>query len=178
MFYKNERLAVVIDGNSTIKAANVAGYSMDWKKLRDHLMGCGVLHSMAFVVGVKPLGGPEHNSMRPLIDFLATNGYRLVTREGREVEGDDGRVFLRDARIHVEFTMTAIRAAEDADHVVLMTGDGSYAPLIPDLHRRGARVTLFSNYDTMAHHLLRAADSFVDLADMEGVLAMRARADA
>src|SRR3546814_19685739 len=70
---------------------------------------------------------------------------------------------------------------EYLDHVVLFSGDGDFRRLVEAVQRRGRRVTVVSTLRSqppmIADELRRQADNFVDLADMQSLIARTLTAD-
>src|SRR3546814_9648735 len=70
---------------------------------------------------------------------------------------------------------------EYLDHVVLFSGDGDFRRLVEAVQRRGRRVTVVSTLRSqppmIADELRRQADNFVDLADMQSLIARQLPAD-
>jgi uncharacterized LabA/DUF88 family protein len=75
----------------------------------------------------------------------------------------------------IEIAVNAIQIAPSVDHIVLFSGDGDFRSLVADLQLRGKRVsvvsTLQSNPPMVADELRRQADQFIDLADLEPIIA-------
>src|SRR3546814_2315089 len=70
---------------------------------------------------------------------------------------------------------------EYLDHVVLFSGDGDFRRLVEAVQRRGRRVTVVSTLRSqppmIADELRLQADNFVDLADMQSLIARQLPAD-
>jgi uncharacterized LabA/DUF88 family protein len=101
----------------------------------------------------------EYSSIRPLVVWLDYNGYAMVTKPTKS---------FTDA-------LGAMRLVEHLDHVVLFTGDGDFRALVGALQMRGRRVSVVSTLQTqppmIADELRRQADQFIDLADLEKLIA-------
>ena len=83
--------------------------------------------------------------------------------------------FRRDrGSVHVEFTIDVLRLAPSLDHVVIFSGDRAYTALVRELRQTGKRVSVVSTLETqpemVADELRRAADQFIDLADLEPMI--------
>jgi len=70
---------------------------------------------------------------------------------------------------------------EYLDHIVLFSGDGDFRRLVEAVQRRGRRVTVVSTLRSqppmIADELRRQADTFVDLADLQSLIARQLPAD-
>jgi uncharacterized LabA/DUF88 family protein len=74
----------------------------------------------------------------------------------------------------VEIAVDLLQAAEFADHAFLFSGDGDFLPAIEAVQRKGMRVTVVStikaNPPMASDDVRRAADNFVDLADLAALV--------
>ena len=115
----------------------------------------------------------EFSSIRPLVDWLDYNGFTMVTKPAREYTDREGRKRYR-GDMDVEITVDVMEIAARADHIVLFSGDGDFKAVIEAVQRRGVRVTVVSTVKTQppmaSDDLRRAADDFVDLADLEDLI--------
>jgi uncharacterized LabA/DUF88 family protein len=74
----------------------------------------------------------------------------------------------------VEIAVDMLNAAAHLDHAFLFSGDGDVVPVIDALGHKGVRTsvvsTLKSNPPMIADDLRRAADNFLDLADLAALI--------
>ncbi|MDB5446125.1 MAG: hypothetical protein JWQ97_1442 [Phenylobacterium sp.] len=167
-FYPTDRLALFIDGANLYSAAKALGFDIDYRKLHEEFRRRGVLVRAFYYTAL--VDDQEYSPIRPLVDWLDYNGFRLVTKPAREFTDAQGRRRWRgdmDVEIAVDMMETA---AAGADHLVLFSGDGDFRCLVQAVQRRGARVTVVSTVKSqppmVADELRRQADCFVDLADL------------
>jgi uncharacterized LabA/DUF88 family protein len=75
----------------------------------------------------------------------------------------------------VEIAVDVMEIAGNVDHIVLISGDGDFRRLVEAVQRRGIRVTVVSTIRTqppmIADELRRQADFFLDLAELQAVIA-------
>ena len=81
MFYKDERLALFIDGSNLYAAAKALGFDIDYKLLRHEFMRRGKLLRAFYYTAL--LENDEYSPIRPLVDWLHYNGFSMVTRVGK-----------------------------------------------------------------------------------------------
>ena len=171
MFYKEDRLAVFIDGVSIHAASKSLGLEVDYLKLRQEFMRRGRLLRLHYYTTV--LDGEEHQPARPLCDWLAYNGYCVTMKVLREYADAQGRRKLKGS-IGIDLAVDALSAARHCDHIVLMTGDGEYRPLVEALQRQGVRVTVVSTITRetpmISDELRRQADDFIDLESLRDLI--------
>src|ERR687894_1989276 len=111
----------------------------------------------------------EYSSIRPLIDWLDYNGYRVVTKPTKEFVDSSGRRKVK-GNMDIELAIDALELAPFIDHMVLFSGDGDFRSLIEAMQRRGVRCSVVSTISTqppmVADELRRQADEFLDLAHL------------
>ena len=75
----------------------------------------------------------------------------------------------------VEIAVDALELVSQVDHMVFLTGDGDFTPLVVALQRQGVRVSMVSSIKTQppfaSDELRRACDNFIELDDLRDVIA-------
>ena len=98
--------------------------------------------------------------------------YEALEKQGYEVKAKDLQVFPGGAKKgdwDVGLTVDAIRAADKLDTIVLITGDGDFAPLVDYLqNNKGCRVEVIAFGRTCSGKLVEEADDFLDLESGPG----------
>ena len=82
MFYRDERLALFIDGANLYAAARALGFDIDYKLLRTEFMRRGKLLRAFYYTAL--LESEEYSPIRPLVDWLNYNGFAMVTKPAKE----------------------------------------------------------------------------------------------
>ena len=72
MFYKDERLALFIDGSNMYAAAKALEFDIDYKLLRQEFMRRGKLLRAFYYTAL--LENDDYSPIRPLVDWLNYNG--------------------------------------------------------------------------------------------------------
>jgi uncharacterized LabA/DUF88 family protein len=112
----------------------------------------------------------EYSSIRPLIDWLDYNGYKVVTKPAKEFTDSSGRRKIK-GNMDIELTIDAMELADTVDHFVIFSGDGDFRSLVEALQRRGRKVSVVSTLATqppmIADDLRRQADHFIDLKSLK-----------
>lgn len=172
MFYKDERLALFVDGANFRGASKMLGFDIDYKKLREEFKRRGRLIRIFYYVAI-PVEEPDYSPIRPLLDWLQYNGFTLVTKPLREYDDGQGNCRTK-GNIDVEITVDALELAPKIDHAVIFSGNGDLLPLVIGLQRLGVRVSVASSIKSqppmVADQLRRQADSFIELADLKEVI--------
>ncbi len=171
MFYRDERLALFIDGTSLYAAARALGFDIDYKLLRQEFMRRGKLVRAFYYTAL--VESEEYSPIRPLIDWLNYNGYTLVTKPAREYVDSLGRRKVK-GNMDIELAVDAMELAPRLDHIVLFSGDGDFRPLVASLQRQGVRVSVVSTIRAapplIADELRRQADNFIELDELREVI--------
>jgi uncharacterized LabA/DUF88 family protein len=111
----------------------------------------------------------EYSPLKPLTDWLAYNGYTLVTKAAKEFTDATGRRRVK-GNMDIELAVDMLELADRLDHVVLFSGDSDFRRLIEAVQRKGVRVSVASSIRTsppmVADELRRQADQFLELAEI------------
>ena len=172
MFYKNDRLALFIDGVSVSSTVRDLEFQIDYNKVRDEFARRGCLIRMLFYA-VDIEAADEYSKIRKLTDFLSYNGYVVKTRSARDVEGGFRRAH---EALKMQMAMDILDLAGKVDHVVISIGDASMAPLVEAVQKTGTRVSIMSSRASpegghVSDELRRQADNFIEMRDLREVIA-------
>ena len=145
MFYRDERLALFIDGSNLYAAAKSLGFDIDYKLLRQEFMRRGKLLRAFYYTAL--LENDEYSPIRPLVDWLHYNGFTMVTKPAKEYTDSQGRRKVK-GNMDIELTVDALELAPFVDHIVLFSGDGDFRSLVQALQEKGKRVSVVSTLQT------------------------------
>ncbi|MSP82150.1 MAG: NYN domain-containing protein [Alphaproteobacteria bacterium] len=170
-FYPEESLALFLDGANLYSAARGLGFDIDFRKLRAEFASKGRLLRAFYYTAV--MEDQEYSPLRPLVDWLAYNGFTIVTKPTKEYTDAAGRRKIK-GNMDIELAIDMLEVAHHVDHVVLFSGDGDFRRLVEAVQRRGVRVTVVSTLRSqppmVADELRRQADSFIELADLQAII--------
>ncbi len=176
-FYKEEKIALFIDGSNLYAAARSLEFDIDYKLLLEWVAQQARL-VRAFYYTVLP-DDQEYSPIRPLVDWLDYNGYKMVTKPAKEFTDSQGRRKIKGS-IDIELALDMVEIAASVDHIILFSGDGDFRRLIEAVQKKGVRVTVVSTIKStppmVADELRRQADHFLDLDDLAQHI-MRAHVD-
>ena len=162
-----QRIALFIDGANLYATTKTLGFDIDYKRLLKEYGSRGHLVRAFYYTAL--VDDQEYSSIRPLIDWLDYNGYRVVTKPTKEFVDSMGRRKVK-GNMDIELAIDALELAPYMDHMVLFSGDGDFRSLVEALQRRGVRVSVVSTISTqppmVADELRRQADEFVDLVHL------------
>ena len=171
MFDPREKIAVLIDGANLYSASRALGFDIDYRRLLSDFRQKGYLVRAIYYTALAE--DQEYSSLRPLIDWLDYNGYRVVTKPLREFTDAQGRRKVK-GNMDIELAVDAMEMVEHVDHFVLFSGDGDFRHLVVALQRKGKKVTVASTLKTsppmIADDLRRQADHFLELSTLAETL--------
>ncbi len=171
MFYRDERLALFIDGSNLYAATRALGFDIDYKLLRSEFMRRGKMVRAVYYTAL--IENEEYSPIRPLVDWLQYNGFTLVTKPAKEFIDSTGRRKIKGS-MDIELAVDAMDMADHVEHIVLFSGDGDFRPLVGALQKKGVRVsvvsTIRSSPPMIADDLRRQADNFIELDELRDVI--------
>lgn len=166
-FYKQEKLALFIDGANLYAAAKGLEFDIDYKKLVSFFADKGRLIRAFYYTAL--IDEREYSPIRPLVDWLDYNGYTMVTKPAKEFTDINGEKRIK-GNMDIELAIDVMLMVDSLDHIVLFSGDGDFRRLVEAVQRKGVRVSVVSTVDTspsmIADELRRQADNYVDLSDL------------
>ena len=171
-FNPQERIGLFIDGANLYAAARSLGFDIDYKRLREEFAGKGRLIRALYYTAL--VEDQEYSPIRPLVDWLDYNGYTLITKPTKEFTDAMGRRKVKgDMDIEIAVDMMELSGA--LDHIVLFSGDGDFRRVIEAVQRKGVLVSVVSTIRSqppmIADELRRQADNFVELQELEPLIA-------
>ena len=166
-FSPEQRLAILIDGTNFYGTLNELGFELDFLRLLAFFRSKGKLVRALYYS--RRADAEEESSLRQLLEWLAYNGFTLVTKPATEFPKALGQRRIR-SKMHVELAIDALQLAGHVDHFILFTGDGAFRPLVAAIQLRGCVVSIASTLPVTADELRRQADHFIDLTDLEAFI--------
>jgi uncharacterized LabA/DUF88 family protein len=172
IFYPEERLAVFIDGANLYGTARALGFDIDYKRLLNLFAAKGRLLRAFYYTAI--MEEADYSPLRPLVDWLDYNGYTMVTKPAKEFTDAQGRRRVK-GNMDIELAIDMLEMANHVNHIVLFSGDGDFRRLVEATQRKGVRVsvvsTIRSQLPMIADELRRQADNFIDLTELQPMIA-------
>jgi uncharacterized LabA/DUF88 family protein len=166
-FNKDERLALFIDGANLYATAKALGFDIDYKRLLGYFRKRSRLIRAIYYTAL--MDDVEYSPIRPLIDWLDYNGYRVVTKPAKEFTDALGRRKIK-GNMDIELAIDVMQLSDNLDHIVLFSGDGDFRSLVAAVQAKARRVSVVSTLTTrppmVADDLRRQADQFIDLVEL------------
>lgn len=171
MLDPREKVAIFIDGANLYATSKAIGMDIDYRRLLTEFQSKAYLIRAYYYTAL--VEDQEYSSIRPLIDWLDYNGYRVVTKPAKEFTDSSGRRKVK-GNMDIELTVEALEMSPHYDHLFLFSGDGDFTALVAALQRRGKKVTVVSTLVTqtpmIADDLRRQADYFLDVSELAKIV--------
>ena len=168
MFDPREKIALFIDGANLYAASKSLNFDIDYRKLLKAFQSRGYLLRAYYYTAL--IEDQEYSSIRPLIDWLDYNGYKVVTKPAKEFNDSMGRRKIK-GNMDIELAIDAMEQSDVVDHLVIFSGDGDFTSLVEALQRKGRKVTVVSSLSSqppmIADDLRRQADYFIELTSLK-----------
>jgi len=162
-----ERIALFIDGANLHATAKSLGFDVDYRRLLKEFQSRGNLLRAYYYTAL--VEDQEYSSIRPLIDWLDYNGFRVVTKPAKEYVDSTGRRKMK-GNMDIELAIDALELAPFINHAVIFSGDGDFRSLVEALQRKGLKVSVVSTINSqppmVADELRRQADDFIDIVNL------------
>jgi uncharacterized LabA/DUF88 family protein len=169
-----ERVALFIDGASLYSVSRNLGFDVDYRSLLEFFRKRAHLIRAYYYAAL--LETEEYSPLKPLTDWLAYNGYTLVTKPAKEFTDSSGRRRIK-GNMDIELAIDMLELSPRIDHAILFSGDADFRRLVEAVQRRGVRVSVVSSIRTsppmIADELRRQADQFIEIADIAGEFTRR-----
>lgn len=169
MFDPREKVALFIDGANLYAASKSLNFDIDYRKLLKSFQERGYLLRAYYYTAL--VEDQEYSSIRPLIDWLDYNGYKVVTKPAKEFTDSAGRRKIK-GNMDIELAIDAMELSDVVDHYVIFSGDGDFRSLVEALQRKGCKVSVVSTMQSqppmISDDLRRQADHFIELSTLKG----------
>lgn len=171
LIHPDERVALFLDGANLYSATRSLAFDIDYRKLLQEFKQHGRFIRATYYTAL--VEDQEFSPIRPLVDWLDYNGYAIVTKPAKEYADAAGRRRFK-GDMDVEIAVDMLQAAGFIDHAFLFSGDGDFRAAIDAVQRKGVKVTVVStiksNPPQASDEIRRAADNFLDLAELASLI--------
>ncbi|MCA3368427.1 MAG: NYN domain-containing protein [Roseomonas sp.] len=169
-----ERVGLFVDGANLYYATRALGFEVDFAAMLRFFGGSTYLVRACYYTAL--IETEDYSPLRPLTDWLAYNGWRVVTKPAKEQADPTGRRRIK-GNMDIELAVDMMELAPHLDHAVLVSGDGDFRRVVEAVQRQGVKVTVVSTMESqppmIADELRRQADGFLELADIGPEIARR-----
>lgn len=178
MLLNTSKTVIFIDGPNTYNVSKALDYNIDYRKLHTLLEKYypNIVRKLYFAAVDEDV---EYQSIKPLLDWMAYNGWTVVSKPTKNFIDSQGRKKIK-GNMDIELAVSMMELAPKLDQVVLFSGDGDFKPLVEAVQRIGCRVDVWSTVKSSpamcSDELRRQADRFVDMDD-DGIVKLISRPD-
>lgn len=154
--HKDQRVGVLVDvANMYHSAKNLHKANVNFEALlKTAVSGRKLIRAIAYVIESKS------EEERGFFGALDKQGFEVKMKELQVFVGG-----MKKADWDVGISVDAIKLADRLDSVILVTGDGDYAPLVTYLQEnKGCMVEVMAFRETTSSKLLELVDDYVDLS--------------
>jgi uncharacterized LabA/DUF88 family protein len=144
-FLPTERVALFIDGANLYSASRNLGFDVDYRNLLEYFRKQAHVIRAYYYSAV--LETEDYSPLKPLTDWLAYNGYTLVTKPAKEFTDASGRRRVKGS-MDIEVAVDMLELSPRIDHAVLFSGDSDFRRLVEAVQRKGVRVSVVSSIRT------------------------------
>jgi len=164
-FYQNEKTALLIDGAYLYSISRNLDFDIDYSRFLKWISGRSQLLRASYYTIIQE--DQEYSSIRPLVDWLDYNGFRVITKTIKE---DITNTRKKRPDIHVELSVDAMAIAKDVDHLLLCIGDNDFVHLARELQNQGVRTSILgttqSSNSITSDELRRHTDHFIEMKNI------------
>lgn len=168
MFDQREKIALFVDGANLYATSKALGFDIDYRKLLKAFQKRGYLLRAYYYTAL--IEDQEFSSIRPLVDWLDYNGFKVVTKPAKEFTDAMGRRKVK-GNMDMELAIDAMSLVDVVDHFVIFSGDGDFRVLVEALQRKGRKVSIVSTVSSqppmIADDLRRQCDHFIDVLSLK-----------
>lgn len=152
--HKEQRVGVLIDVQNLYHSAkNLYQGRVNFREiLKTAVAGRRLIRAIAYVIST------ESGEERQFFDALTRLGIETKTKPLKTFYGG-----LKKADWDVGMSVDGVRMASTLDVIVVISGDGDFAPLVEYLKNQGRQVEAMAFGRSASSELKKAADDFVDL---------------
>lgn len=151
--HPDQRVGVFIDVENLYHSAkNLFGARVNFRQiLKDVVSGRRLIRVIAYVIRT------EGREERPFFEALAHLGIETKVKDLQVYDN------FKKADWDVGITVDAIKMSPSMDVVLLLSGDGDFAPLVEYLKNQGKQVEIVAFSKSTSSKLREVADDFIDI---------------
>ena len=162
-------VGIFVDGNNAFYMQKELGWWVDWRALRSYFgegQGKEVCECHYFTGMPHFADTTRVERQRRFNDALTRMGYTVVTKELKIVGTAPDGSEIRKANLDIELTLGVMQSLVHCTEIVLVEGDGDFAPLVTYARANQRRVICVSSRKRLAQELANAATTVIDLGSI------------
>jgi uncharacterized LabA/DUF88 family protein len=160
---KKPKAKVYIDGANLFYTQKHLGWTIDWKKAKQFLLGKFEVLEMRYYTGIKD----QDEKMKNYLSYLRHVSIQTITKPLKVIKNQQGGVIYK-SNCDVEMAVDILLDANSFDLAILFSGDSDFVYLIKTLQRRFQKqVYVFSSRRTISWEIKLTADKYWFLEDLK-----------
>lgn len=167
-----DRVALFIDGANTDGAARLAGYFVDFRKVRTYFLSNATFYAGFYYVADFTASDPLQQTF---FDFLSHAGFIVRRRPVKVIHDRETGERIIKGNLDTEIVLDMVNTVENYDVAFLFSGDSDFERTIELLRSRGKRVFVVSARGQLSRELAFVADK--PIVYLENHRAQLARTD-
>ncbi|MDQ6694057.1 MAG: NYN domain-containing protein [Chloroflexota bacterium] len=156
----SHNVGVFVDVSNLFYSAKSSNVEVNYCRLLEHAVAGRDLIRASAYTGVDP----ENPNQRKFIDFLRSNGYKVICKDIHKYEG--GRI---KANLDIEIAVDIMLLSANLDVVVLVSGDGDFVRLVDAIQSKGVRCEVVGFGISTSNELIEIADQFTEIGSLPGI---------
>ena len=158
-----KRVAVFLDGGNFFYTQKKLGWDVDAERLLNYCKGYGEL-----VEAIYYTGATNDGKQRKFHDWLAYNGYSLVTKPVKTIYDQVSGQSIQKANLDIEIVLDMFNMIDRYDTAILISGDGGFDRPVKQLKSRGKDVKVISTRGSIAIELVHTMGiNYIDLLSIK-----------
>ena len=154
-----KRIAVFVDGSNFYYTQKKLGWEVNSKSLLDYCKEFGDVVEATYYTGTS-----NEESQKKFHNWLAYNGYSLVTKPLKTIYDQTSGQTTQKANLDIEIVLDMFNMIERYDMAILISGDGDFERALQQLKSRGKEVKVISTRGCVATELVHATGiNYIDL---------------
>ena len=156
------RVYVFIDAANIFYSQKTLKWQISYERLKSYFeKECSV--GKIFVYTATDVNRP---SQEKFLSMLRRSGYILRTKPVKRIRLEPG-VYQWKGNLDIELTMDIVDHLADFETMILLSGDGDFAPIVDRVKSKKKHVIVMSTKDHVARELLERA-KFINLKKLRG----------
>lgn len=161
-----KRIAVFVDGSNFYYTQKKLGWEVDSERLLDYCKEYGEV-----VEAVYYTGASNEGNQRKFHDWLAYNGYSLVTKPVKTIYDHATRQTTQKANLDIEIVLDMFNMIDRYDMAILVSGDSDFERALQQLKSRGKEIKVISTRGSVASELVHTTGiNYIDFLAIKEIV--------
>lgn len=150
-----DRVALFVDGANMDGAARSAGYFVDYRKIRDYLIGDASFYAAYYYLADFTASDPMQQRY---MDFLSHVGYIIRKKPVKVITDAETGEQIFKGNLDTEIVLDMLNTVSNYDVAFLLSGDSDFERAVELLRSRGKRVYIVTSRRSLSRELAYVAD--------------------